>query len=120
MHLINARNMEHIELSHHHLAVMGGEQLVNTFRSHNTEFYVLRTMYVFWNENCIMANTMHKFLIYLSIYICRKYSGFLLAQLQRQVYNFGSGSSLLGMVSAPGADTIPRRLEPLPKLYVCL
>jgi hypothetical protein len=27
-------------------------------------------------------------------------SGFLLAHLQRQVYNFGSGSSLLGMVSA--------------------
>jgi hypothetical protein len=29
-------------------------------------------------------------------------SGFLLAHLQRQVYNFGSGSNLLGMVSAPG------------------
>jgi hypothetical protein len=29
-------------------------------------------------------------------------SGFLLAQLQRQVHNFGSGSSLLGMVPAPG------------------
>jgi hypothetical protein len=29
-------------------------------------------------------------------------SSFLLAHLQRQVYNFGSGSSLLGMVSAPG------------------
>jgi hypothetical protein len=29
-------------------------------------------------------------------------SSFLLAQLQRQVYNFGSGSSPLGMVSAPG------------------
>jgi hypothetical protein len=28
-------------------------------------------------------------------------SDFLLALLQRQVYNFGSGSSLLGMVSAP-------------------
>jgi hypothetical protein len=29
-------------------------------------------------------------------------SGFLLAHLQRQAYNFGSGSSLLSMVSAPG------------------
>jgi hypothetical protein len=29
-------------------------------------------------------------------------SGFLLAHLQRQVYNFGSGSSLLSTVSAPG------------------
>jgi hypothetical protein len=29
-------------------------------------------------------------------------SGFLLTQLQRQVNNFGSGSNLLGMVSAPG------------------
>jgi hypothetical protein len=29
-------------------------------------------------------------------------SGFLLAHLQRQVYKFGSGSSLLGTVSAPG------------------
>jgi hypothetical protein len=29
-------------------------------------------------------------------------SGFLLAHLQRQAYNFGSGSSLLGMVSTPG------------------
>jgi hypothetical protein len=28
-------------------------------------------------------------------------SGFLLAHLQRQVYKVGSGSSLLGMVSAP-------------------
>jgi hypothetical protein len=27
--------------------------------------------------------------------------GFLLAHLQGQAYNFGSGSSLLGMVSAP-------------------
>jgi hypothetical protein len=28
--------------------------------------------------------------------------GFLLAHLQKQVYNLGSGSSLLGTVSAPG------------------
>jgi hypothetical protein len=29
-------------------------------------------------------------------------SGLLLAHIQGQVYNFGSGSSFLGMVSAPG------------------
>jgi hypothetical protein len=29
-------------------------------------------------------------------------SGFLLTSLQRQVYNFGSGSSILGIVSARG------------------
>jgi hypothetical protein len=32
------------------------------------------------------------------------------------VYNFGSGSGLLGKMS----DTIRRRLEPLLKLYNCL
>jgi hypothetical protein len=48
-----------------------------------------------------MTNVMHKFLIYLS-FSALHVSGFLLAHLQRQVYNFGSGSSLLGMVSAPG------------------
>jgi hypothetical protein len=31
--------------------------------------------------------------------------GFLLAHLQRQVYKFGSGSGLLGMVSAPRPET---------------
>jgi hypothetical protein len=48
-----------------------------------------------------MTNVMHKFLIYLftsALHI----SGLLLAHLQGQVYNFGSGSSLLGMVLAPG------------------
>jgi hypothetical protein len=45
----------------------------------------------------------------LSIYLLLLYMfrAFLLAHLQRQVYNFGSGSSLLSMVSAPGADTTP-------------
>jgi hypothetical protein len=35
------------------------------------------------------------------------------------VYKFGSGSSLLGMVSVsgPDADTIPRRLKPLSNLH---
>jgi hypothetical protein len=49
-----------------------------------------------------MTNVMNKFLIYLSIYFALHVSGFLLAPFQRQVYNFGSGPSLLGMVSAPG------------------
>jgi hypothetical protein len=35
------------------------------------------------------------------------FRGFLLAHLQRQVYNFGSGSSVLGMVSAPGLKERP-------------
>jgi hypothetical protein len=54
-----------------------------------------------------MINLMHKFLIY---FICLftsalQVSGFLLAHLHRQVYNFGSGSSLLDMVSAQ--ETLP-------------
>jgi hypothetical protein len=65
---------------------------------------------------------MHKFSIY---FICLftsalHVSGFLLAHLQGQVYKLDSGSSLLGMVSGPGGDTIPKRLELLPNLYTCL
>jgi hypothetical protein len=52
-------------------------------------------------QNCIMTNVMHKFLIYSSIYFCHVL-GFLLVHFQRQVYKFGSGCSLLGMVSVPG------------------
>jgi hypothetical protein len=46
---------------------------------------------------------MPKFLIYfINLFTSALHvSGFLLAHLQRQVYNFGSGSSLIGMVSAP-------------------
>jgi hypothetical protein len=43
-----------------------------------------------------MTSVMHKFLIYLftpALHV----SGLDLAHLQRQVYNFGSGSSLLGI-----------------------
>jgi hypothetical protein len=50
-----------------------------------------------------MTNVMHKFLIYF-IYLFTSalhVSGFLLANLQRQAYNFSSSSSMLGMVSAP-------------------
>jgi hypothetical protein len=69
---------------------------------------------------------MHKFLnvFYYQFTSALHVSGFLLAYLQRKAYNFGSGSSLLCMVSAPGrrqgSDTIPSRDEPLPKLYALL
>jgi hypothetical protein len=86
-----------------------------------------------------MTNVMYKFLNNLFTFALHV-SGFVLGHLDRQVYNFGSGSSLLGMVSVPqvcwvwfqrpksagygvsalSADTIPSRLEPLPKLYTCL
>jgi hypothetical protein len=48
-----------------------------------------------------VTNVMHKFLVNLFTSTLRV-SGFLVAHLQMQVYNFGSGSSLLGMLSAPG------------------
>jgi hypothetical protein len=49
-----------------------------------------------------MTNVMHTFLIYFPFTSALHVSGFLLVHLQRQVYNFGSGSSLLGIVSTPG------------------
>jgi hypothetical protein len=55
-----------------------------------------------------MTNVMHKFFIYF-VYLftsALRVSGFLLAYLQRQAQNLGSGSSLLGMVSAPGRRTM--------------
>jgi hypothetical protein len=52
-------------------------------------------------RNCIMTNVMHKFLIRLLIYPCFTCFGLTLAHLQKEVYSFGSVSSLLGMVSAP-------------------
>jgi hypothetical protein len=45
---------------------------------------------------------MRKFLINLLFTSALHVSGFLLAHLHRQVYNFGSGSSLLVMVLVPG------------------
>jgi hypothetical protein len=47
---------------------------------------------------------MHKFQIYF-IYLFTSalhVSRFLLAHLQRQAYNIGSGSCILGLLSAPG------------------
>jgi hypothetical protein len=48
-----------------------------------------------------MTKVIDMFLIYLFTSTLHV-SGFLLAHLQRQVYSFGSGSYLLGMVSVPG------------------
>jgi hypothetical protein len=55
-----------------------------------------------------MTNVMHKFVIYLFTSALHV-SGFLLAHLQRQVYNFGV---VQDSWYVSGADTIPRRLEP--------
>jgi hypothetical protein len=57
-----------------------------------------------------MKNVIHAFLVYLFTSALHV-SGSLLANLQRQVYNFGSGSSLLGTVSASG---LVRALTPYP------
>jgi hypothetical protein len=61
-----------------------------------------------------MTNIMLNLLTYFLFTSASHVSVFLLAHLQRQVCIFGSGSRLLG------ADTIPRRLEPLSKLHICL
>jgi hypothetical protein len=59
-----------------------------------------------------MTNVMHKFLIYLTIYFCLTCFKLSFSHLQRQVYNFGSGSTFLSMLSVPPAtDTIPKRLK---------
>jgi hypothetical protein len=48
-----------------------------------------------------MTNVMHKFIIYLTIYFCLIGFGLLLGPVQRQVNKYGSGSKLVGTVSAP-------------------
>jgi hypothetical protein len=48
---------------------------------------------------------MHKFLIYVSITSAFQVSGCLLAPLQRQMYHFDSGLSLLGMVPKQSMST---------------
>jgi hypothetical protein len=58
--------------------------------------------------NCITTNVMHRFFIYLSKYFCLTCFGL----------SFSSSSE--AGVQLRGADTIPRRYEPLPKLYTCL
>jgi hypothetical protein len=62
------------------------------------------------NCNCVMTNVMHKFSVYVYLFTSAlRVLGFLLTHFQRHGYKFGSGSSLLDMVSTPrqGADTIP-------------
>jgi hypothetical protein len=66
-----------------------------------TKFYIVRTMHFgikLYNDqrNAQLFKFVYLFTSALHV------SGFLLAHLQRQVYNFGSGSRLLGMLSAPG------------------
>jgi hypothetical protein len=46
----------------------------------------------------------HVFNLFINFTSALHISRFLLAHLERQVYNFGSCSSLLGMVSAPGPE----------------
>jgi hypothetical protein len=52
-----------------------------------------------------MTNVMHEFLIFFLFISALHVSGFIVAHLHRQVYKLGSGSSLLGMESAPGTLT---------------
>jgi hypothetical protein len=51
--------------------------------------------------DCIMTNVMHKFLIYLSIYFRLTCFGLSFNPSSEAGVQFGSGSGLLGMVSAP-------------------
>jgi hypothetical protein len=53
---------------------------------------------------------MHKFLIYWSVYFYLTCFGLSISPFSEVGDNFGGGWSLLGMVSDPGADTIPGRL----------
>jgi hypothetical protein len=74
--------------------------------------------------NFIMTNIMHTFLIYLSIYFCLTHFGLSFSpsseagvQIWQWFKSAGYGVSDQAM---PGADTIPKRLESLQKLYMCL
>jgi hypothetical protein len=63
------------------------------------KFYVVRTVHFVMKLCNDQRNAQVCLFIYLSTSALHV-SGFLLAHFRRQVYNFGSGSSLLGMVSA--------------------
>jgi hypothetical protein len=65
------------------------------------KFYVVRTVHFgmkLYNDQR-NAQVFNLFYLFTSVLYV---SDFLLSHLQRQMYNFGSGSSLLGMISAPG------------------
>jgi hypothetical protein len=71
-------------------------------------WFILRLFYVVRNLQFAMKlyNDQLHAQVFNFIFICLftsalHVSGFILAHLQREVYNFGGGSSLLGMVSAP-------------------
>jgi E3 ubiquitin-protein ligase DOA10 len=65
----------------------------------------------------IMTNVMPKFLIYLSVYFCLTHIGLSFSPSSE------AGVQLRQWFKSPvydvGADTIHRRLEPLPKSYTC-
>jgi hypothetical protein len=71
-----------------------------TFRRNIINLFYVEKIVLFglklYNEQC-NAQVFNLFSIYSALHILN----FLLAHLQRQVYDFGSGPSLLGMVSAP-------------------
>jgi hypothetical protein len=100
-----------------HLARPADSQLKRTTRAIWCIYTLLR--------NCIMTNVMHKFLIYLSnIYFCHICFGLSFSPYSEADVQFRQWFKSLGYgVSAwasLGADTISRRLEPLPKWYTCL
>jgi hypothetical protein len=67
-------------------------------------FYVVRTVHFgmkLYNDQ-LDAQVFKYILFYYLFTSALQVSGLLLAHLQRQAYIFGSGSSLLGMVSALG------------------
>jgi hypothetical protein len=78
-----------------------GPNFGRLFEDQNADHFRLLQTGARWLTNCTMTNVMHKFLIYLSVYFRLTCFGFL-AHLQRQLYKFGSGSSLLDMVSVSG------------------
>jgi hypothetical protein len=61
----------------------------------------------------------HVFILFYQFTSALHVSGFLLAHLQRQMYNFGVVQVSWVWCQRPGDDTIPRRFELLLKLYIC-
>jgi preprotein translocase subunit SecG len=59
-----------------------------------------------------MTNVMHKFFIYLLIYFCLTCFGLSFSPSSEADEQLRRGLNLLGMVSAPGVDTILRTIEP--------
>jgi hypothetical protein len=70
----------------------------------------------FWvcTWNCTMTNVIHKFLIYLSVYICLACFGLSFSPSSEE------GVQLQQWFKSPGYGVSARALELLPKLYTCL